>query len=1067
MERQNRDDGSLSKSLLSMIGMSEIARDSTPEELQKLHAGFHTMFDLLPLCVLIKDTEGRRVLANRRYLELHHRSLDEVLGKRDSEMFPEDLARRMQADDAEVLRSGQVLYGTERHQTRDGSWRWIERIKGPVRSASGEVVGVQVLFWDVTERKDAEEALERERNLMHSLLENIPDSIYFKDRDSRFLRISNSMAQKFRLADATVPIGKSDADIFTPVHAQQARADEVQVMATGKSIVGQIERETWPDREDTWCSTTKMALRDSDGNIVGTFGISRDITDLIQAEEALARERDLLRTLMDHLPDLVFVKDRQCRFVMANSAVARLYRVASREELIGRTDFDFAPPDLARLFAEDDQRVMESGQPLREREEYQLDENGEPMWLLTTKVPLCNTAGEVVGLVGIGRNITNRKRAEQAVQEARQAAESANRAKSDFLANMSHEIRTPMNAIIGMTELLLDTQLSATQREYLSMVLESGESLLTLLNDILDFSKIEAGKLELERAAFDIRESLGDTLKSLGLRAHGKGLELAYAIGSEVPATLIGDVGRLRQVIVNLIGNAIKFTESGEVVLSVDHVETVDERVVLRFAVSDTGIGIPPEKFDKIFREFEQADTSTTRRYGGSGLGLAIASRIVELMRGRLAVESQIGCGSTFHFTAEFGRTDQLTERRRRTVTLADVPVLIVDDNATNRRILFDMVVNWGMRPTLAVGATEAFDHLRQAGRKGAPFKLVLMDVNMPEVDGFELVAWIRDDTDLRATPIIMLTSGGRPGDFDRRASLAISASLLKPVKQSELIEAIVNALELAEPAELGSSQAASRHPAVRPLRILLAEDNLVNQKLATGVLENQGHHVTLATTGREAVQAWQSQPFDVVLMDVQMPDMDGFQATQIIRQRERDSGRRTPIIAMTAHAMRGDRERCIEAGMDDYLPKPIRINQLAEKLSVVLQCGRASTATDHAAPPDALVDWSAAWEATGGDVDLLKVVIEAFCDESRTLMGRIRSSIARQDAMALRNSAHTLKGALLGVGAARSSALAFRLERIGASGNCHEAAGTLAELEEHHTALLALLQQGPPPAQG
>ena len=572
-----------------------------------------------------------------------------------------------------------------------------------------------------------------------------------------------------------------------------------------------------------------------------------------------------------------------------------------------------------------------------DKEEEQAWPDGTTVWFSTTKVPLRDAEGKTIGTIGISRDISDRKRAELHMQAAKEAAEAASRAKSDFLANMSHEIRTPMNAIIGMTELVLDTELNASQRDYLKMVQESGECLLSVINDILDFSKIEAGKLDLERAPFDLRESLGDTMKSLAVRAHAKGLELACQIRPDVPDRLMGDAGRLRQIVVNLVGNAVKFTEAGEVVLDVDRQSQSDEEVVLHFTVSDTGIGIPEEKQAAIFEAFEQADSSTTRRFGGTGLGLAISTRLVRAMNGRIWVESEVGRGSKFHFTARFGipTGTPTVVSPAKTAIIRGTRVLVVDDNATNRRILEEMLCNWGMRPVTAAGAGEALRLLREAQQAGDPYVLVLTDANMPDIDGFSLAEQVKQDAQVGSTVIMMLTSGDRPGDISRCQQLGVAAYLLKPIKQSELFDAIALALGISEPedeaAETPAAEQASRLPA---LRILLAEDSLVSQKLAMGLLEKYGHTVVIANHGREAVAALESQDFDLVLMDVQMPEMDGFEATGVIRAKEKRTGGHIPIIAMTAHAMKGDRERCLEAGMDGYISKPIRVKEVFETIA-------------------------------------------------------------------------------------------------------------------------------------
>jgi two-component system sensor histidine kinase/response regulator len=785
---------------------------------RRSEALLHSLLQHLPVCIYRKDVEGRMTYANALYCERRGRPLDQLLGKTDFDLAPPELAKRFVADNQLVMETRQPLERIEQQILPDGAQRWIQILKVPVIDENGQVAGTQGMFWDVTDRKQLELALDTQRMYLDALLDNIPDHIYCKDRDSRFLVISRGLARKAGFDDRNAVLGKSDFDLYTSEHAQQAFDDEKRIMESGEPLLGLVEKETWTDGHITWGLTTKTPLRNKAGEIIGTCGITKDITTIKQAEEQL--------------------------------------------------------------------------------------------------------------------------------ENARRAAESATRAKSEFLANMSHEIRTPMNGVIGMTGLLLDSELDPQQREFAETIRTSADTLLTVINDILDFSKIEAGKLVFEELEFALVETIEGTLDMLAERAQRKNIELISAIPPDINSVLVGDPGRLRQVLVNLIGNAIKFTERGEVVIRVFREAETDTHVTLRFNVVDTGIGIPVEVQARLFQAFTQADTSTTRRYGGTGLGLAISKQIIALMEGQIGVQSTPGEGATFWFTARFLKPSGLPAPAKENYSrdLFDLRVLVVDDNATNRQILRHQIVAWKMQKGSAASGFEALKILRAAAEAGQPYDVALLDMQMPEMDGLSLAKAIKADPAIAPTRLIILTSLGHVMTKAELTAHGIDAYLVKPVKQSRLFDCLVDVVGSTR-AEHIFAKPASPLPGTpatgAPLkaRILLAEDNAVNQKVALAQLRKLGYTADAVANGLEVVQALDDVPYDLIFMDCQMPEMDGYEATQCIRKREHEastSGRlktRVHIIAMTANAMQGDREKCLAAGMDDYVSKPVRESDLRAAL--------------------------------------------------------------------------------------------------------------------------------------
>ena len=933
---------------------------------------------------------------------------------------------------------------------------------------------------DISERKKIEEALAREKYLLNALLDNVPDYIYFKDAKSRFIKTSKSHAKAFGLSDSAQVVGKTDFDFFSEDHARPAFEDEQEVIRTGQPL-NKEEKETWPDQPDTWVLTTKLPLRDQQGKTIGTFGISKDITERKRVEAELLREKQFLEALNVNSPVAIVILDNKENIVSANPAFEQLFGYAPWEIIGKKLDALITTPETiqeASLYTRQAMTSPVHGFGKRRKKD------GEPVIVELHGVPVV-VEGEKIGTLAIYHDITE-------LDKARREAEEANKAKSEFLANMSHEIRTPMNGVIGMLELALDTPLTSEQRDYLQTSLQSAEALLTLLNDILDFSKIEAGKLELDSIDFNLRNTLEDVAYTMARRAQEKGLEIACLIHPDLTADLRGDPGRVRQILVNLVGNAIKFTHHGEIIIQAEPLEETETHVRVHFAVQDTGIGIAYDRQSAIFDRFTQADGSTTRKYGGTGLGLTICKQLVEAMGGKIGLESTPGVGSSFWFEINFPK--QFTRKRSTgpltlgPANLLEARILIIDDNQINRVVLKKNVEALGSRVDAVTSGAKGLEVLRNAYRVGDPYHVVLLDMQMPGMDGEQTARAIKSDPAVKDVKIIILTSMGQRGDAARLEALGCSGYLLKPVKQQLLFDAIIAVLGHQEQK---STSLVTRHSVAehkkQGLRILLAEDNPINQKLAVVLLQKAGYSVDAVENGAQALERVQMNPYSVVLMDVQMPEMDGFEATHRIRELEEGTVQHIPIIAMTAHAMQGDRERCLEAGMDDYVSKPLEPKVLFNVLDRWAQAheetmeevqdysssedifaadldeglfgeSMASTppedeVTDSvisaASYEDVLpVNFEAVLDRFDGDQDFMMEMFKEYKDHLPGRLEEIHAAARDGDASRLARLAHNLKGVSLNFSADPVADIALKLEEIGKGEDLASASILVAQLD-------------------
>jgi PAS domain S-box-containing protein len=941
----------------------------------------------------------------------------------------------------------------------DGVYRWFKVRGVPVRDSAGEIIRWFGTCTDITDLKRAEEALRESEERFRGTFENAAVGIAHRDITGRFLRVNEKFCAIVGYPREEL-LQKTVRDITHPDDLAIS-IDALTALWQGESpTLGLEKRYIRKDGSFVWGEQFASLRRDAAGNPAYDIAIINDISERKRLEAELRASEERQRLILDNAHD-AFVAMSADGLITEWNHQAEITFGIPRAEAIGHVLSEtIIPPQFRENHQRGLARYLATGEgPVLNRvldvPALRLDGREFPAEISIAPIRL----GEQYVFAAFIRDVTERKQVEEELRRAKEVAEAANKAKDEFLANVSHEIRTPMNAILGMTDLALDTLLTEDQRQYLTTVKSAADSLLGVINDILDFAKIEAGRLELDPTDFSLSSVLGASLRALAVRAHKKGIELICHQRPDVPDALVGDASRLRQVIVNLVGNAIKFTERGEIVVHVENVaEPMPEgEVSLRFAVKDTGIGIPQDKQVKIFRAFEQEDASTTRKYGGTGLGLTIAARLVGLLGGAIQLESEPGRGSTFAFTARFRSRTALPDTLAAESHVSGLPVLVVDDNETNRLVLEEWLRDYSIEPTSASDGASAMAALWHGMAQGRPYPLVLLDGHMPDIDGLALAAKIRQQDELSKTRIILLTSGDRPDDLTWARQLRITASLLKPVQQRELKETILRVMshernreELIIRPAVVLPHTPRGLPGIGP-RILAAEDNEFNRDLLEHLLARLGLSAAMAVNGREALALLEREPFDLLLLDIHMPELDGFQVVGAMRERERTAGGHLPVIALTARSRQEDRERCLRAGMDEVLVKPFNATDLWAAMDRILR-----THSRRQPPRLDLLDAPVLLAACGGDPAMLRKMCCTLQSRVSEDLATIRDALHDQDALRLREAAHKFSGMLSAFSTAVGDQAAD-LEDLAADGLLEEVPIVVEQLERCATELARL----------
>lgn len=886
------------------------------------------IFNNLPIGLFWKDLNFKYLGCNNYFAEeLGISDPETLIGLSDYDLFPKHLADEYVRKDCDLINSNNpsICY-EETGISSDGKPEVTWKRKIMIRDDNGNVVGILGMYERITEERQRENELYNERRSMQMLMDNIPDTIFFKDRDSRFIKVNKAWLTKHNLNNPAEVIGKNDADFFDAGFSDKTYQDEQTLMQKGKPLLNILECRTDASGKQLYKLANKVPLYDQNNEVIGMVGISHDITELKHAELELTLEKELLQSLMDNVPDTIYFKDDKSRFTRVNLAFALALGLQSPDEAVGKNDFDFFPLEQARRYSQDELEIFRSGKPKINRIEKVKNADGKILWISTTKIPIRDESGIVTGIIGISRDVTVIEEARSNLIYAKEKAEEANRAKSLFLANMSHEIRTPMNGVIGMADVLNQTVLTDEQHDYLNVITKSGNNLLSIINNILDFSKIESGSLELEKAPISVRHIIENVADVLIITASNKGVNLVNYVDSSIPEIVEGDALRLHQILLNLVNNALKFTTHGEVFFTAELIDSTETGHSLLFKIKDTGIGISEEGQQKIFHSFTQVDNSTTRKFGGTGLGLAISKRLVEMMEGTIGVESVEGEGSSFWFTARFGiGSEKEPSIPKPKLLINGLKVLIVDDNRTNRFVFGKYLDTWNCWYDQADNGETALKMLIDNAEQDNAYDVALIDYQMEGMDGLKLAERIKAYPLISSTRLILLSSVADVIPRGEVSSRGFNYFLNKPIKLNELYGVIY--------AVTGNNEHEKMKPIIisdlisSKISVLVVEDNFTNLKVAQLILKPFISVFESAENGLIAFEKFKAIKFDVIFMDVQMPVMNGYEATRKIREYELENHHLTPvkIVAMTAAAMKEDIEECLRVGMDNYLSKPFK----------------------------------------------------------------------------------------------------------------------------------------------